>query len=115
MTDDLPSIVLPDLKVLGKIPLPRSAPTHRSLWARVAVLQGNRDLALAELRRSANEYEERGARGSAAITAYAFGLLRGGAEGASACDGSDRFLRSEGIVDPVACVRRYFPEAFSNT
>jgi hypothetical protein len=80
----------------------------------VAVLQGNRDLALAELRRCANEYEECGARGSAAIAAYAFGLLRGGAEGNSACDASDRFLRSEGIIDPVAGVRRYFPEAFSN-
>jgi hypothetical protein len=111
-TGDLASLVAPDLKALGKIPVPQCAPMHRSLQARVAALQGNRALASAELRSSADEYRRLGVRGLAALAAYASGVLDGGAEGAALRDESARFLQSEGIAEPAKPVRRLFPEAF---
>jgi tetratricopeptide (TPR) repeat protein len=111
---DVASAVESDLKALAKVPLPVSAPTHREFRARVAALEGKRLDAIAELKKTTKGYADVGCRGRTAIASYAFGLMLGGTEGTSACAESSSFLRGEGIDDPAALVRAFFPEAFEN-
>jgi hypothetical protein len=113
-TDRTARHVLPlierDMKVFAKLQTIGSASYLYRVQARLDVIRGDTEAALAGYRRSAAVFEKEGAVVDAARDRYAIGLIVGGDEGAVLCADAEAFVRSKGAVDPVRLLTSQLPE-----
>ena len=100
-----------DLKRLsGHAPEPFRPCATARLAARIALLRGDEPRAVEQLHRSHAAHAEIGAVDEAARDRWALGSLLGGSEGQAHTSAALERLRLQGIADPLADLRGYYPE-----
>jgi hypothetical protein len=107
---DPAKLVRDDIRVLERLHLPWCAGSSMRLQARVANLKGRPELAIELLLKSSAHFERVGASDETARDRYALGWLLGGDKGAILRADAESLLRTNGIVDPRADLRAFFPE-----
>jgi hypothetical protein len=107
---DPAQLVRDDLRRLRNMHLQWCAGSTTRLDARVAKFSGESKAAIALLRQSVEHFTRADAPDEIVRNQYALGCLVGGDEGANLRAQSARALQGNGIVDPIADLRSYFPE-----
>jgi hypothetical protein len=112
--DRTASHVLPiierDVQALAKLERLGSANWRHRVKARLDVIRGDTEAAVAAYRRSEAAFDKNGAVVDAARDRYAIGLIVGGDEGALLCSDAEALVRSKGAVDPVTLLTSQLPE-----
>jgi hypothetical protein len=113
-TDRTASHVLPlidrDMRELAKLERLGNASYRHRAKARLDVMRGDLEAALASFRLSEDAFERAGIVVDAARDRYAIGLIVGGDAGAALRSDAVALVRSKGAVDPVALLVSQLPE-----
>jgi hypothetical protein len=99
-----------DMRELAKLELLGNTSYRHRVQARLDLIRGDTEAAVAGFRRSEAAFEAGGAAVDAARDRYAIGLIVGGDEGAALCSASEALVRSKGAVDPVTLLTSQLPE-----
>jgi hypothetical protein len=99
-----------DMQELARLEQLGATSYRHRVQARLDVIRGNNEAALAAFRRSEAAFDKDGAAVDAARDRYAIGLIVGGDEGAALCSAAEVLVRSKGAVDPVTLLTSQLPE-----
>ncbi|HKU43186.1 MAG TPA: protein kinase [Polyangiales bacterium] len=108
-TPDPTRAVEHDMRELGRLPMSSAQQYQQRMFARLALLSGERPRAVELLRASSSGFGK-SVPAEGERDRYALGILLGGSEGDALCSQAQRGLTALGYADPVRFVAASYPE-----